>query len=155
MLLCVLISLRLSTLHSSQSLSSSTADLPLHLFCGPVRSKITCALPRMRTLALWPITPVSQVISTFRIRPIAAGRFRTLALEMGEPQTKTFRMKPTVPGCLTDVRKRTSRNIYVRPSKLIIVPEQDRQLPKRARSEPQTSSMRTDDNANRLGPSRR
>ena len=56
-------------------------------------------------------------------------RFRTLALEMGEPQ----------------LRKRTARNIYVRPSKLIIVPEQDRQQPKRARSEPQTSGMRTEE----------
>ena len=35
-------------------------DLSLPLPCGPVRSKITCALRRMRSLALWSTTPLSQ-----------------------------------------------------------------------------------------------
>ena len=63
--LCVLISLRHSILHSSQSLSSSTSSSWsfLHLLCGSVRSKTLCALPRMRSLALWSTTPLSQVTS--------------------------------------------------------------------------------------------
>ena len=36
-------------------------DLSLHLLCGSVRSKTPCALPRMRSLALWPTTPLSQM----------------------------------------------------------------------------------------------
>ena len=38
-------------------------DLSLHLPCGSVRSKIPCALRRMRSLAVWPATPLSQVMS--------------------------------------------------------------------------------------------
>ena len=37
--------------------------LPFPLPCGCVRSKIPCALRPMRSLALWPITPLSQVMS--------------------------------------------------------------------------------------------
>ena len=35
-------------------------DFYLLLPCGSVRNKITCALRPMRSLALWPITPLSQ-----------------------------------------------------------------------------------------------
>ena len=84
-------------------------------------------------------------LKTFRVEPIAVGRVETLALKMGGPQPKTFRVKPTVVGWLTDMRKRTARNmVHVRPSKLMLVLEQNRQLPKRARSEPTAAGMRTE-----------
>ena len=35
-------------------------DLSLHLLCGSVRREISCALPRMRSLALWSTTRLSQ-----------------------------------------------------------------------------------------------
>ena len=41
-------------------------NFDFHLFplpCGCCRSKIPCALRPMRSLALWPITPLSQVMS--------------------------------------------------------------------------------------------
>ena len=38
-------------------------DLSLRLLCGSVRGEISCALPRMRSLALWSTTPLSQVMS--------------------------------------------------------------------------------------------
>ena len=61
--LCVLISLRLSTLHSSQSLyPHHPPDLQLHLLCGSVRREVPCALPRMSSLTLWSTTLISQVM---------------------------------------------------------------------------------------------
>ena len=36
-------------------------DLSLHLLCRSVRSKTPCALPRMKSQALWSTTPLSQV----------------------------------------------------------------------------------------------
>ena len=57
-----LISLRpsLRTLHLSLPSSTSSSWTLTSLPCGCCRSKISCALRPMRSLALWPITPFSQ-----------------------------------------------------------------------------------------------
>ena len=44
----------LCTLHSLSHLLLHPPDLSLHLLCGSVRREIPCALPRMKSLALWP-----------------------------------------------------------------------------------------------------
>ena len=60
-----LIALRPSLRTLPLSLPSSTypPDLLLHVPCGCCRSKIPCALRRMRSLAFWSTTPLSQVMS--------------------------------------------------------------------------------------------
>ena len=63
-----LTSLRLSTLHSAQSLSHLPLHLPdlhLHFLCGSVRREIPCALPRMRSLTLWSTTPLTSYETKF------------------------------------------------------------------------------------------
>ena len=47
--------------HSLSHLPFHSPDLPLHLPCGSVRREVPCALPRMRSWALWPTTPLSQL----------------------------------------------------------------------------------------------
>ena len=62
---CLLISLRLSTLHSLQSLSSSFFILLIFIFIfylGRFGREVPCALPRMRSWALWPTTHLSQQV---------------------------------------------------------------------------------------------
>ena len=62
MWLCVLILFDspLCTLHSLSHLPFHSLDLHLHLPCGSVRREVPCALPRMRSSALCPTTPLSQ-----------------------------------------------------------------------------------------------
>ena len=75
--------------------------LPFPLPCGSRRGKIPCALRPMRSLALWPITPLSQVmsptsstISTTR-RPLKFS-FRSNPATRG-PRTCMTRRSVTIP----------------------------------------------------------
>ena len=56
-----------STLHFAlftlSHLPFHSPDVHLHLPCGLVRGEVPCALPRMRSQALWPTTILSQVMS--------------------------------------------------------------------------------------------
>ena len=98
-------SLRLSTSHSSPSLShlpfhSPDLHLHLHLPCGLVRGEVHCALPRMRSKALWPRTILSQVMSpassttTRSQRPLKSSS-RSLPATAGPQICMTWRLMTT------------------------------------------------------------
>ena len=66
----------LCTLHRLTHLLFHSPDLHLHLPCGLVRGEAHCALPRMRSWALWPTTILSHLEKNWKY-PNGQKRFLT------------------------------------------------------------------------------
>ena len=107
------------TLHRLSHLPFHSPDLHLHLhfLCGLVRREVHCALPRMRSWALWPTTILSQVLSptpsttTRSQRPLKSSS-RSPPATAGPQTCTTWRSMSTPSG------KRSLRHCSLRSEKI-------------------------------------
>ena len=87
----------LRTLHRLSHLLLHPPDLLLHFPCGSVRREIPCALPRMRSLASWSTTLLSQVVSPNSSTTTTSQR----------PLTFSSKSPPATPGPRTCMTRRS------------------------------------------------